>query len=95
MTEIELPDDAFDAVFIFGVLHHIPQWRKALCEMARVLKPGGVLLVEEPRARFDWPEFEQGIELAGFEILERSKVLIEGFQSYLCLKHHAKINPRQ
>ncbi|MEW5871468.1 MAG: class I SAM-dependent methyltransferase [Chloroflexota bacterium] len=32
----------FDALFSFGVLHHIPGgWRKALAEIARVLKPGG------------------------------------------------------
>jgi ubiquinone/menaquinone biosynthesis C-methylase UbiE len=84
MTDVDLPDGAFDAVFIFGVLHHIPEWRKALIEMARVLKPGGVLLVEEPKVRLDWPEFEQAIRVAGFEILEKSKVMIEYFQSYLC-----------
>lgn len=62
MTRVDLPDGAFDGAFIFGVLHHIPHWRQALREMARLLKPGGVLLVEEPRARFDWPELERGIE---------------------------------
>ncbi|HPD61473.1 MAG TPA: class I SAM-dependent methyltransferase [Thermodesulfobacteriota bacterium] len=37
----------FDAVFIFGVLHHIPLWREALTEISRVLKPGGVFVFEE------------------------------------------------
>jgi ubiquinone/menaquinone biosynthesis C-methylase UbiE len=39
--------DMFDAVFGFGVLHHVPDWREALGEIGRVLKPGGIYFVEE------------------------------------------------
>jgi ubiquinone/menaquinone biosynthesis C-methylase UbiE len=88
MTNLELPSETFDAVFIFGVLHHIPTWRQALHEMASVLRSEGVLLVEEPQVRFSWPEFERGIGQAGFEILEKSSVLTQGFQSYLARKRH-------
>jgi ubiquinone/menaquinone biosynthesis C-methylase UbiE len=35
-------DGRFDAVFSFGVLHHITRgWQKAVSEVARVLRPGG------------------------------------------------------
>jgi len=41
-------DETFDAVFSFGVLHHMEDWRKALSEIARVLKKGGEFFFEEP-----------------------------------------------
>ena len=47
ITAIGEPDRTFDAVFVFGILHHVPAWRAAMIELARVLKPGGVLLIEE------------------------------------------------
>jgi ubiquinone/menaquinone biosynthesis C-methylase UbiE len=40
-------DGALDAVFGFGVLHHVPNWRAALAEITRILKPGGAFFVEE------------------------------------------------
>ena len=36
-----------DAVFGFGVLHHIPDWQGALREIVRVLKNGGIFFFEE------------------------------------------------
>lgn len=51
-TEIEAPDDTYDAVFEFGIIHHIPDWRRAVAEVARVLRPGGRFYAEEVLARF-------------------------------------------
>jgi len=47
ITSIDEPDASFDAVFVFGILHHVPAWRQAMTELARVLRPGGALLIEE------------------------------------------------
>jgi SAM-dependent methyltransferase len=46
-SALELPfeDNSFDIVFSHGVLHHIPDIRKAQAEIARVLKPDGKLIV--------------------------------------------------
>jgi ubiquinone/menaquinone biosynthesis C-methylase UbiE len=52
ITQIAEPDGSFDGVFVFGILHHVPAWRAALREIARVLVPGGVLAIEELSGSF-------------------------------------------
>jgi ubiquinone/menaquinone biosynthesis C-methylase UbiE len=47
-------DGVLDAVFGFGVLHHLPDWRRGLREIARVLRPGGIYFLEE-----FYPQFYQ------------------------------------
>lgn len=44
---IDEPDASFDAVFDFAIIHHIPNWKDAVSEVARVLKPGGKFYFEE------------------------------------------------
>lgn len=46
-VQIPFKDRSMDAVFDFGVLHHIPDWHAALSEIKRVLKPNGVFYIEE------------------------------------------------
>ena len=43
-------DNSYDAVFDFGIIHHIPNWRDAITEVVRVLKPGGRFYFEEVTA---------------------------------------------
>jgi len=51
-TKLDAPDASYDAVFDFGIIHHIPNWRDALGECHRVLVPGGRLYAEEVFERF-------------------------------------------
>lgn len=44
---LDLPDNHFDAIFDFGIIHHIPNWRDSLKELKRVLKPNGEVILEE------------------------------------------------
>ena len=47
VTAIDAADASFDAVFDFGVIHHVPRWQIAVSEIHRVLKPGGRFFFEE------------------------------------------------
>lgn len=38
---------SFDAIFDFGIIHHIPNWKACIEELRRVLKEGGKLILEE------------------------------------------------
>ena len=51
VTKINLSPNKYDAVFVFGILHHVPERKKALKEIYRVLKPEGILLIEEVNKR--------------------------------------------
>ena len=46
-SRLPFRESTFDAVFGFGFLHHVPDWRKALLEISRTLKVGGVYFMEE------------------------------------------------
>jgi demethylmenaquinone methyltransferase/2-methoxy-6-polyprenyl-1,4-benzoquinol methylase len=46
-TDLPHPDDSVDAILVVDAFHHFPEQRRCLEEMARVLAPGGVLVVRE------------------------------------------------
>ncbi|MCM2279794.1 MAG: class I SAM-dependent methyltransferase [Oligoflexia bacterium] len=52
VTAIEAEDAAFDAVFDFAIIHHVPVWQDALTEIHRVLKPGGRFFFQEVTRHF-------------------------------------------
>jgi ubiquinone/menaquinone biosynthesis C-methylase UbiE/DNA-binding transcriptional ArsR family regulator len=45
LYDLRLPRDSFDAVLVHQVLHYLDDGARAIREAARVLRPGGVLLV--------------------------------------------------
>jgi ubiquinone/menaquinone biosynthesis C-methylase UbiE len=47
VDKLPFANASFDAVFDFGVLHHVPVWQAGIAEIRRVLKPGGTFFFEE------------------------------------------------
>jgi ubiquinone/menaquinone biosynthesis C-methylase UbiE len=60
VTSIDAPDADFDAIFDFGIIHHVPEWRLAVAEVARVLRGGGRFYFEEvTRHALDRPTYRR------------------------------------
>lgn len=47
VAAINASDASYDAVFDFGIVHHVPDWQQAVREISRVLRPGGRFFFEE------------------------------------------------
>lgn len=87
-TDIGGPDGHYDAVFDFGIIHHVPDWQRAVTEVARVLAPGGRFYFEEVTAHalqrptyrklFDHPEDNRFGATEFVSELERNGIDVNG-----------------
>jgi SAM-dependent methyltransferase len=85
-SALQLPfaDASFDLVGAFDVLEHCEPEQKAVAELARVLRPGGRLLMSVPAYQWAWSDFDDqnghyrrytrgravaALEAGGFEVL--------------------------
>ncbi len=50
LLHLSFADASFDAVLCWGVLMHVPEVERAIVELARVVRPGGMLVVSEGNA---------------------------------------------
>jgi 2-polyprenyl-3-methyl-5-hydroxy-6-metoxy-1,4-benzoquinol methylase len=68
--ELTFEDESFDLIVALGVMHWLHDLRKAMLEIARVLKPGGYVVLNIPRSH----AFLNPLSVPAFEsILERVK----------------------
>lgn len=84
---LPLADATFDLACLFDTLEHIPEEHEALCEVARVLRPGGLVFITVPAYEFLWTNndhvaqhcrrytagrLERALRGADFEVLRTS-----------------------
>jgi len=73
---LPLADDSVDAAFLVTVLGEIPDRPRALAELRRVLRPGGVLSISESLRDPDY-QLEDSVRdicrASGFEVLDHSR----------------------
>jgi len=84
ICDIPAPDESFDAVMCTEVLEHLPEPTRALEEFARLLKPGGTILLTAPfcslthfspfhfHSGFNQHYYRFHLERLGFQIKEIS-----------------------
>lgn len=78
------PDASFDAAYLVAVLGEIPDQDAALCELARVLRPGGRVVVGELFGDPHWvspARLRERAERAGLEFERRSGTALGYFAS--------------
>ena len=102
LLKCPLPDAAVDAVVMLNVLEHIEDDFGAVQQARRILKPGGVLILEVPAVpdlydtfdaalrhfrRYRASELSQMLQGAGFEIIRRSHLGFFLYPMFAYVKH--------
>lgn len=67
VLDLDFPDDSFDGVYSIGVVHHTGDTPRALREIHRVLKPGGMAVISHIYRR---PSFFHMLSKLGRENIE-------------------------
>ncbi|MGK5684415.1 class I SAM-dependent methyltransferase [Actinoplanes sp. URMC 104] len=82
-TGIPLPDRSCDLVLLFLVLHHVRDHAAAAAEIARVLRPGGRVLVRslfpDRMPELPWYSYFPGARLIDEQVFPRLDPLLEVF----------------
>ncbi len=96
-SRLDFPDHSFDAIFDFGIIHHIPNWKDCIQELRRVLKPDGEVLLED----LSIDSFSKGIGKVWQKILDHPYPTMYShrqFTAFLAetgfeIRHYKESNP--
>lgn len=88
--ENNLPSNAFDCIVCTHVLHVVFDFCRAIQELHRMLRPGGVLLVAVPQVSMNGLEYEElwrftplGLKRALETAFDHSNILVKGYGNSL------------
>jgi SAM-dependent methyltransferase len=108
LTRCPLPDASVDAVVVLNVLEHIERDDLAVAQIHRILRPGGVMIVEVPAGsalydaydrhlmhfrRYDMPALLNLVRGGGFEVLMHSHLGCLLFPPFWLTKKLNRLRP--
>ena len=73
---LDLADESVDRIVVNDGFHHVPNVQQVLCEMYRVLRPGGIAGFSEP-GRYHSQSAQSQQEMRQFDVLENDIDLVE------------------
>ena len=100
-----LPDNSIDAIVILNVLEHIDQDSTALAQIYRILKPGGIAIIEVPSGphlydmydkvlmhyrRYASADLNKLVKQHGFKVTENSHLGFFLYPGFWLVKHRNK-----
>jgi SAM-dependent methyltransferase len=110
LTQCPLPDASVDAVVLLNVLEHIEDDGRAVAQLHRILRPGGVMIIEVPAGsslydvydshlmhfrRYDMPKLLALLRGGGFEVLTHSHLGCLLFPPFWLTKKLNRLRPPQ
>lgn len=108
LVECPLPDSSVDVVVLLNVLEHIERDTLALAQVQRILKPGGVAIIEVPAGshlydsydkalmhwrRYDMPGLERLVRGAGLTVERRSHLGFFVYPGFAAAKRARRARP--